>query len=64
MDVLKKNEDKLKLERSNLPKVVEDLKCQLSQVEWVKNIALDELQAKFMLEVKSQIQEAYVLGWD
>lgn len=58
------NEDKLKLEKSNLLKVVEDLKCQLSQVEWVKNIALDELQAKFMLEVKSQIQEAYVLGWD
>ena len=56
------NEDKLKLEKSNLLKVVEDLKCQLSQVEWVKNIALDELQAKFMLEVKSQIQEAYDLG--
>ena len=58
------NEDKLKLEKSNLLKVVEDLKCQLSQVEWVKNIALDELQAKFTLEVKSQIQEAYDLGWD
>lgn len=30
----------------------------------MKKTALDELQAKFTLNVKSQIQDAYDLGWD
>lgn len=62
VDILKKNKENLILEKANLLKVVDNLKFQLSQADRAKKVALDELQAKFTLTVKSQIQDAYNLG--